>query len=96
MLWGETRRNHRVLAVGGDTSIRFPHKNERRPGHNRRTRPNKRHVDILHLPRPRAPRRLQRALNDVPQPEGVYVYVIDATFKDGQKEHHHGNVTLLR
>jgi len=34
--------------------------------------------------------------NDVPQPEGVYVYIIDATFKDGQKEHHHGNVTLLR
>ena len=35
-------------------------------------------------------------LNDIPQPEGVYVYVIDATFKDGQKEHHQGNVTLLR
>ena len=34
--------------------------------------------------------------NGVPQPEGVFVYVIDATFKDGQKEHHHGNVTLLR
>lgn len=30
------------------------------------------------------------------QPEGVYVYVIDAVFKDGQKEHHQGNVTLLR
>jgi gliding motility-associated-like protein len=35
-------------------------------------------------------------LNDIPQPEGVYVYVIDAIFKDGQKEHHQGNVTLLR
>jgi gliding motility-associated-like protein len=34
--------------------------------------------------------------NDVPQPEGAYVYIIDATFKDGQKEHHQGNVTLLR
>ena len=34
--------------------------------------------------------------NDTPQPEGVYVYVIDATFIDGQKEHHQGNVTLLR
>ncbi len=35
-------------------------------------------------------------LNNVDQPEGVYVYIIDATFKDGQKEHHQGNVTLLR
>jgi len=35
-------------------------------------------------------------LNGVAQPEGVFVYVIDATFKDGQKEHHQGNVTLLR
>jgi gliding motility-associated-like protein len=34
--------------------------------------------------------------NDVQQPQGVFVYVIDATFKDGQKEHHQGNVTLLR
>ncbi len=34
--------------------------------------------------------------NDVSQPEGVFVYKIDATFKDGQKEHHVGNVTLLR
>ena len=34
--------------------------------------------------------------NDVSQPEGVYVYVIDAKFKDGQKERHQGNVTLLR
>jgi gliding motility-associated-like protein len=34
--------------------------------------------------------------NDVPQPQGVFVYVIDATFKDGQKEHHQGNVTLMR
>ncbi len=35
-------------------------------------------------------------LNDVPQPEGVFVYIIDATFKDGQHEHRQGNVTLLR
>jgi len=34
--------------------------------------------------------------NGVDQIEGVYVYIIDATFKDGQKEHHQGNVTLLR
>jgi len=34
--------------------------------------------------------------NDISQPEGVYVYMIDATFKDGQHEHHQGNVTLLR
>jgi len=34
--------------------------------------------------------------NDVAQPEGVFVYVIDAKFKDGQHEHHQGNVTLLR
>jgi gliding motility-associated-like protein len=34
--------------------------------------------------------------NGVAQPEGVYVYVIDAKFKDGQKEHHQGNITLLR
>lgn len=34
--------------------------------------------------------------NDQPQPEGVYVYMIDAVFKDGQIEHHTGNVTLLR
>jgi gliding motility-associated-like protein len=35
-------------------------------------------------------------LNDVPQPEGVYMYVIDATFKDGKKERKNGNITLLR
>ncbi len=34
--------------------------------------------------------------NDQKQPEGVYVYLIDATFKDGTIEHHQGNVTLLR
>jgi gliding motility-associated-like protein len=32
----------------------------------------------------------------VQQPQGVYVYVLDAVFKDGQKEHHQGNVTLIR
>ena len=34
--------------------------------------------------------------NNQPQPEDVYIYIIDATFKDGQIEHHQGNVTLLR
>ncbi len=34
--------------------------------------------------------------NDLAQPGGVYVYLIEATFKDGQVEHHQGNVTLLR
>ncbi len=34
--------------------------------------------------------------NNIDQPTGVYVYIIDGTFKDGQKEHHQGNVTLLR
>lgn len=34
--------------------------------------------------------------NGVDQPVGVYVYVIDGTFRDGQKEHHQGNVTMLR
>jgi gliding motility-associated-like protein len=34
--------------------------------------------------------------NNIPQPQGVFVYVIEATFKDGQKEHHQGNVTLIR
>ena len=34
--------------------------------------------------------------NDVMQPEGVYIYNIDATFIDGEKEHHKGNVTLLK
>jgi gliding motility-associated-like protein len=35
-------------------------------------------------------------MNGQEQPEGVYIYVIDAAFKDGQKEHHQGNVTLMR
>ncbi len=34
--------------------------------------------------------------NDVDQPEGVYIYMIDGTFKDGRHEHHQGNLTLLR
>jgi gliding motility-associated-like protein len=34
--------------------------------------------------------------NNVMQPEGVYIYIIEGTFKDGQKEHHKGNVTLLK
>lgn len=36
------------------------------------------------------------AFNGNPQPEGVYVYIIEGMFKDGQKEKHQGNVTLLR
>lgn len=35
-------------------------------------------------------------LNDIDQPEGVYIYTIVATFRDGQKESHNGNVTLIR
>ncbi len=35
-------------------------------------------------------------LNDIQQPEGVYIYIIEATFKDGEKEKHQGNITLLR
>ncbi len=35
-------------------------------------------------------------LNGIPQPEGVFVYVLDATFRDGKMEHHQGNVTLIR
>ena len=35
-------------------------------------------------------------LNSVDQPEGVYIYVIDVSFTDGNVEHHKGNITLLR
>lgn len=35
-------------------------------------------------------------MNDLPQPQGVYVYLVEGTFKDGQKERHQGNLTLLR
>ncbi|MBL7690652.1 MAG: PKD domain-containing protein [Flavipsychrobacter sp.] len=35
-------------------------------------------------------------LNGVDQPEGVYVYTIDATFIDGQIEKRQGNITLIR
>jgi len=34
--------------------------------------------------------------NDQDQPVGVYIYQINATFKDGGTENHTGNVTLLR
>jgi gliding motility-associated-like protein len=34
--------------------------------------------------------------NGVAQPEEVYIYIIDAKFKDGKKEHHTGNITLIR
>ncbi|WP_345084802.1 PKD domain-containing protein [Nemorincola caseinilytica] len=36
------------------------------------------------------------ALNGIQQPEGVYIYVIDVTFKDGQIEQQKGNVTVMR
>jgi gliding motility-associated-like protein len=36
------------------------------------------------------------AMNGTPQPTGVYIYSIEATFKDGMIEQHKGNVTLLR
>ncbi len=34
--------------------------------------------------------------NGLDQPEGVFVFTVEATFKDGQIEKHQGNVTLLR
>jgi len=34
--------------------------------------------------------------NGAMQPSGVYVYIIDAEFKDGRKERHQGNVTLVK
>jgi gliding motility-associated-like protein len=34
--------------------------------------------------------------NNIPQPQGVYVYIIEATFQDGEKEYHKGNITLIR
>lgn len=36
------------------------------------------------------------SLNNTPQPQGVYIYKIEAKFKDGQIESHQGNITLLR
>ncbi len=36
------------------------------------------------------------SFNGVPQPEGVFIYVINAEFKDGQIEHHQGNITLMK
>lgn len=36
------------------------------------------------------------AMNGEPQPQGVYVYSIDVSFKDGMIEKHQGNVTLLK
>jgi gliding motility-associated-like protein len=35
-------------------------------------------------------------LNDVPQPQGVFVYLIEVTFHNGMSEKKQGNVTLLR
>ncbi len=34
--------------------------------------------------------------NDVNQPNGVYVYIIDVAFTDTRKEHYEGNITLMR
>jgi gliding motility-associated-like protein len=34
--------------------------------------------------------------NGVMQPNGVYIYLLDATLKNGKTEHYQGNVTLLR
>ena len=34
--------------------------------------------------------------NGVPQPEGVYIYIIEAAFKDAEHFHKQGNITLLR
>ena len=34
--------------------------------------------------------------NDILQPQGVYVYMMDASFKDGAVQHYKGNVTLLK
>jgi hypothetical protein len=34
--------------------------------------------------------------NDVAQPEGVYVYLIEAELNGNTTEKYHGNVTLLR
>lgn len=34
--------------------------------------------------------------NSEPQPQGVYVYAVTATFGDGQKVDRHGNLTLLK
>jgi len=33
--------------------------------------------------------------NNVPQPQGVYVYIIDVSFYNGVAEHFNGNVTLM-
>jgi gliding motility-associated-like protein len=34
--------------------------------------------------------------NGKPQPQGVYIYLVDADFVNGRKENYKGNVTLLR
>jgi gliding motility-associated-like protein len=34
--------------------------------------------------------------NDKEQPMGVYVYLIDAVFRNGMSERYTGNITLLR
>src|SRR5712692_3155264 len=49
------------------TLVRLPHEDEGRPLHDGSARANERDVDVLHLPHARASRRLQRALDDVPE-----------------------------
>jgi gliding motility-associated-like protein len=34
--------------------------------------------------------------NGQPQPQGVYVYLVEADFANGVREKYQGNVTLLR
>ncbi len=34
--------------------------------------------------------------NNTDQPTGVYIYMIEVSFKDGHSEHHQGNITLMR
>jgi gliding motility-associated-like protein len=36
------------------------------------------------------------SFNNTPQPEGVYIYTISATFNDGQQVDRRGNLTLLK
>src|SRR3989442_6371917 len=52
----------------GRESVRLADEDERRPRHDRCARADERDVDVLDLTLPRASRRLQRALDDVPEP----------------------------
>src|ERR1051326_2038741 len=48
--------------------VRLLHEDKRRPRHDRRARAHERDTDVLHLTLAPAPPRLQRALDDVPEP----------------------------